>query len=299
MNKAHPILLTAALGLVTGCNEVDTSVLVEGIAAPQDPSSCEFTSDGTMFWSSTTLDVFEQKNLRLVARVFNTMPPEPVLVEMAPEESLTLPNRVTPVRFDFRWECDSNGFGAGQGPLFLPQFSVTEPFCLDDRDDTSDFVGFDQVSASGQAANPQAQGLVDFTPIPAQLGIAMDEAFQLATLADACCQEVGGNCNNTPNANLGGPGACADLQALFDTVSGNQLQVVQTADVQRWQPFSIYDGSAPPTAQGARYLLRMRGRFEFVTAAGDELTSNELVHDVGICRNCRVNGVSLTTPCTL
>ena len=282
--------LTTTLLLATACNNVSTSVLAVHIAAPEDPAICGFEGDGEIFRSSTTLNtnpgvVNPQLNLVLRARLFNAMSADPVDIELNPEEFFVLPNRVSPIRFDFRWECDSNGFTVNQGPLFLPQFSLTQPFCLNNRDDTGDFIGFDAVSASGDAIQPQAISLAAFEPVPPQLGQAFDELFQLASLANACCAEVGG-CNNVVNANLAGNGACRSLQDLFNGLSNGRLNANVPADVQRWQPFSIYEGQAAPAAAFATYPLRLRGRFELITGAGEMITSNELIHNINVCRGC-------------
>lgn len=310
-DTASPVFgrLAPMMTLLTmvGCNNVSTSILVDGVIAPDAMCTFEIGAD---FLPSTVLNTNEtgdrilqsrpvpptvnQLQVALVARYMNNLTPTPTPVSLRPPEEFQLPNNVTPVRLDFRWECDSNGFTAGQGPLFLPQFSVNQPFCLDNRSQTGDFVGFDQVAATGGATEPSGEGLVIFRPIPAQLGLAIDEVFQLAGLANACCMEVGGDCEAVVNANTTGTGSCRNLQDLFNAVGDGSLQANQPAAVRRWQPFSIYNGMTPPIVDLATYPMRLRGRFEFITGSGSMLTSNEILHEVSVCRAC---GRS-STPCT-
>lgn len=294
---------TLTLASLVGCNNPSNSILAVEVAAPTDPATCVFPAAGELFWAETFLNTVlptpvgfvQQLTHTLFIRTFNDMRADDVIVEFQPAEVITLPNRAAPLRFDFRWECESNGFSVDQGPFFLPQFSLTQPFCLNDRDEAGDFIGFDAVPASGPAIGPQEFGLVAIQPIPPQLGLAFDEFFQLATLANLCCQEAGG-CDRVVNANITAPGGnCTALQNLFNAVSGGVLNANQPADVRRWQPFSIYDGSGPPAAVGAFFPLRLRGRFEFLTASGETITTTELAHKIGICRNCAVQ----STPCTL
>lgn len=286
----------AAMGLI-GCNNVPTSVVIEGIAAPSGGTGCLFDPTGDDFRLETVLNTNQQPppgapppprqlSLTLVARVLNNLQGEETIVELQPEETIVRPTAVQAVRFDFRWECEATGFTQDLGPFILPQFDLNQPFCLTDRDETGNFVGFDAVAASGPAVPARDRGNVVFQPIPPQLGLAFDEFFQVATLANACCDEVGGDCNNVTNANTMGTNPCALLQDLFNGISGGVLNANVPADVQRFQPYSVYDGSAAPQIDFATFELRMRGRFEFVTSAGDMVESSELLHSVRICRSC-------------
>ena len=302
-----------ALGLI-GCNNVSTSVLVQGIASPEsgdepdDEGGCTYASDGDEYLLSTVMNTFGpirdetdeddgvsdtrrdvRQTHRLVARVLSTMSPTPTVIESNPSRELVPPNQLSPIRFDFRWECDSSGFAPNQGPFILPQFSLTQPFCLTDREDTEDFVGFDVVSATGQSVDPGEQGIVSFEVIPQPLGQAFDELFQLAFLSEQCCTAAGG-CQNA--ASSSDPN-CANLANLLAGVSGGALNIGVPEDIQRWRPFSIY---APASFSGSATLpLRIRGRFEFQTAAGDTVTSTELLHDIRLCRGCSF----FNNPCTI
>ena len=283
-------MLSITLASLLACNNVDTSVLAINIAAPSNVTDCLFEADGDVFRTSTTLNTQPspvgnpQLNLTMRARLFNGLTAEEVTVDPISGEVLDAPTRISALRFDFRWECDSNGFTINQGPFFLPAFSFREPFCLDNRDEVGDFNGFDQVAASGDAIAPQTTGLVAFQPVPSTLGLAFDEFFDLATLANACCVQVGGDCNNV-NAGSG-TGSCATLQARFDQISNGQLNAGVPADVLRWQPFAIYDGTADPAVSFATYPLRMRGRFDLISSAGADITSTDLIHNVEICKGC-------------
>lgn len=298
-------LFAAAWGLLGGsaCNNVGTSLLVEGVIPPESDMGCSFEAGGSVFRSTTLFNTRNQLNgrpqvsMRLFAQVFNAMADEAVPIEGMPEENFVLPNRVTPVRFDYRWECESNGFTGALGPFVLPQFSLAQPFCLNERDQVGDFVGFDTVPATGGAITPGGQGIVSFTPIPAQLGQSFDEFFALAAQANACCANPdGGNgsCNDITMVDLSNrTSSCGRLQNLFDAVSGGGLNANVPADVIRWQPYSIYDGTAAPAA-AAGFPMRLRGRFEFITGAGAMVTSNELLHQVEICRDCGLSSTRCT-----
>lgn len=276
------LLATAALALGTAaCDTEDSSIIARGLLIPDD--ECSVTSDDDEFLLP---DIFDTTSgpyqLTLYAALENQMTAEETPVDDDPETVLTPPNAAMPLRFDFRWECDSNGFSPEQGPLYLPQFSLSEPFCLDQREDTETFVGRDAVSASGPAIEAGGGiGVVTFQPVPPQLGYAFDEVFQIATQSNACCTDAGG-CGNVQNASLADGAPCKKLQDFFDAVSGGQLSARSPADVQRWQPYSLYVGGGT----GSSYPIRMRGRFELVTASGRSINSTQLAYDLRLCRGC-------------
>ena len=137
----------AGLALATtACNNVETALLIKHAAAADD--TCVFEEGGDAVLPNITFDATSGDALSLFLRVENLLQGGQINYGSDENPDLqTIPNTVTPVRFDLRWECDSNGFSDDLGDLYLPQFSATESFCL--SDDTRDFVGFDVVPATG------------------------------------------------------------------------------------------------------------------------------------------------------
>src|SRR6185503_20042538 len=135
--------------------------------------SCTYDPSGIENQIDITVDVANQLTLFLVLKVRNTLAPNMVEINTDPDQGIAYSEAVSPLRFDYRWECDTIGFGSDHGALFLPQFSVNQPFCLDSRDETGgDFVGFDVITATGGAIAAGSFGDVEIRPIPAPLGIA-------------------------------------------------------------------------------------------------------------------------------
>ncbi len=308
--------------LFIGCNNVDTSLTAIDIITPEveeemgvitgckfDPGAAGmvgivFNTDPRASIRQMGDPVVAQRSMTLRARVQNELSDQEIVYEMDPEEKARVPTAITPLRFDFRWECDSSGFTAGLGKFLLPQFSTTQSFCLDERNEAAGGVGFDQVPASGGAIRAQQVGLVSFTPIPTQLGNAFDDFFRLAEEAERCCHSVGG-CSNLAMANTT-MGPCKDLQDLFDGISAPGTFSARTQqDVDQWRLYSEYTWvnsiagpggnvlNKHPTLVGS-YPLRLRGRFEGITAAGSEVISTDLITEIKLCRGC----TSSTPACT-
>jgi hypothetical protein len=277
-------LLPASLGLaLIACNAPDTSLLLRGaVVGERDmmTGACMFDPEGGENLLGIRLDVETQLSLYLLVRADNTLTPPITDIDSDPDDQLKYREDITPIRFDYRWECDSLGFASDLGPLYLPQFSTTQPFCLDNRDDTTkSFVGFDVINATGASIPAGATGGVEIRPIPAQLGLAIRDMFALAALAEGCCATAAG-CEGVQN---GANQACSDLAAYFADVGiiNNQVE-----EAQRYRPFSLFNGNAGPAAMlgvGApTYQLRMRGVLEGTTGSGDTITSNEYIQDIGI-----------------
>ncbi|MEM7676354.1 MAG: hypothetical protein AAF449_10165 [Myxococcota bacterium] len=270
------------MATLVACNNIETGLVVEEVPPPGD--GCVFEPGDIDF--SLTFDAQQMSSMFIPTEVTNVMTAEgTTIVTEEPEVVITPSLSVTPLRFDFRWECDSNGFTAGQGPLILPAFSVENPFCLDTRDEAnSDFAGFDVVSATGGRIAPGETGIWSITPITPQLGDALQTAFRLAELSEDCCNEAGG-CQNAPGRAT--VGACLELQNLLNDVAPDSFNVQQAETVNIWRPYIFY------TAQGANALgqsripgfpLRLRGIYEGITAQGDLITSTEFIRDVDVCK---------------
>ena len=281
-----------------GCNNVEVALLVEEVPPPDD-EDCSLEPGNVDF--PLTFDSQNMSSMLVPTEVTSILSESDTTIVLAePEITQQFPNTVTPLRFDFRWECDSFGFTAGQGPLILPAFSVDNPFCLDTRDDANnDFAGFDVVSASGAPVSPGSTAIWTFTPITAQLGIAIAEAFRFAELSEACCDSApGGDCNNV--ASVATLGACQELQDALNAVAPNRFNVQDVNTLNIWRPYIAYtlQGTlAVGNTNVASFPLRLRGVYEGITARGSLITSAEFVRNVGVCKGDIVNGIN-GGPCT-
>lgn len=290
-------LWAPALLLAAGCNDLETGLVVLHAAAGDD--NCAFEEDGDERLGDITFDSAQASTLMLVLRVRNNL--QGGSVNFGNDENpdtFNVPSTVTPVRFDLRWECDSNGFSDDLGDLILPQFDPTEPFCLSEN--TRTFEGFDVIPASGNTIEPNGDvGLVEIRPITAQLGAAFNDVFQLAAMAQACCDDAPRGCDDqTLQSKRNGPGTpCGILQSTFDTIAGpNQLSAQRYEDLQKFRPFLVYDHAAvnPNGGPGPSpaYSLTLRGVLEGVTQDGSTVRSSEWRQSVHICANCS------QSPCT-
>ena len=294
MNHLMKLTLLGGLAL-TACNNNEFAYVATYVANPESdgetPPSCTFDpgADATV---TINLDVARSSSLDLVAGVRNNLKEVDIAVDQMSTNAadrIKIPRAITPLRFDFRWECESTGFTGGIGPIILPAFSgdLTQPFCLDNRDDvTGDFVGFDVVPASGPPVDPGGTGFVKFTPVPPQLGRAFREFFEVAIQSEACCDELklaNGDCDDLSGASEAPGTACGDLQGVFDTFAGpSQLSARQVNDVQRFRPFIAYTSRSPDGGGGA-YPMRLSGFFEGVLPSGELITSTQFNQEVGIC----------------
>ena len=278
--------LGAMVTAAVGCNNVEVGLVVEEVPPPT--AGCGFRT-GEVEWP-LTFDSQRMSQMFIPTEVTNVMSTATTrIVRQDPLLTQQFPTTVTPLRFDFRWECDASGFTAGQGPLILPAFSVDNPFCLDTRDESNaDFAGFDVVSASGPPVGPGETVIWLHTPITAQLGEALNVAFRLAELSQACCDLANG-CENARN--FATTGACQDLQNLLDSVAPNQFSVQQPETLNIWRPYFLYTAAGAATLQRGsipNFPLRLRGVYEGITAAGDLITSTEFIRDIGVCKGAPV-----------
>ena len=297
MKYAKNLMLGSTALMLLACNNVEIGFVPLYPVNPDvdiDPMTnvvtCSFNTTGTVM-PFIRIDVFNQSAMSLSVIAANQLQEKNIELQAAgPNETLIIPNNIQPVRFDYRWECDTPGFASDQGPLFVPAFSTSRPFCLDQRNDaTRAFVGFDTVSATGRNIAPQDIGIIQTRVIPPQLADGVRDSFELAILADRCCREVGGcNAANLATAAVNDPTTqCGMLQAVFNRIGGGQmLSAQQVEDVQRWRPFVAYTDANGTGNAPAAYNMRIRGRYEALTPTGALVTSTEFAQDIGFCANC-------------
>lgn len=299
-NSAALSIAFGALALAA-CEDVDSTLTVLGAAASEEDNVCVFDPEGEDYLLDIHFDAARNDSLALALRVQNNL--QGGLIDLGGnavgEDNLTIPAAVTPIRMDFRFECDTNGFSDELGALFVPQFSTDKPFCL--QKDAREFQGFDVVQASGKAISPNNEiGIAFVRPITVQLARAFGEVFLLAGLAEDCCQSIPGGCteDNLRNVPTTGNDACGELQDVFETIAPSKLSVNEIDDVQKFRPYSLFDWSnavppgRPPATIGVSYPMRLRGVLEGVTGDGSIVSSTEYYETVNICANC------ISTPCT-
>ncbi len=302
---------TLALALI-GCNNLETALVIKNIAAPEDAATCAFKADSDETLVFLHYDASVSRTFILNLQVQNNLQAGTVQFSAEdPMDTYTFPNIVIPQSFDLRWECELDGFSAGLGPLFLPQFSVQQPFCLDRRDDLNREVsGVDTIRAAGQSIEPGGGlGLVAIRPVTEQLSRAISDLFSIAAQANACCNafQGQGECSALPNysVDLSGSHECDVLQRQFNSVAGpGALSVNSLEDIRKFQPFSVYDGSLPEFTSnrdlgqpgnffGPAYPMRLSGILEGVTQNGDLVTSARWGDVINICNDC-----GGSSPCT-
>lgn len=282
-----------AMFLLAGCSNVDTSLTILGAIPSDSEDKCEFSPMGDVFLGNIYFDALGQDTLALHLRVRNDLQGATVnFGSTALPDNFEVPSGVTPLRMDFRFECDTNGFSDQLGPFYVPQFSAEIPFCL--QKDTREFQGFDVVPASGPVIEPNGGiAVVLVKPITTQLAHAMGETFILANLADDCCKSLDGigGCTEENLRNLApnGMDKCGELQRAFDKIAPDKLSVNKIDDIEKFRPFAIFDHmSNPPRGMGLgpTYPMRIRGVLEGVTGDGSIVSSAEYFDEIHICANC-------------
>lgn len=294
----------AALALVVaGCSNVDTSMTVLGAAFPDD--ECVFEADGDEYAYNFFFDTVNADTFALNLRVRNDLVGQTINFGSTDlVDNYVVPSEITPLRMDFRFECDTNGFSDELGPFFVPQFSTDESFCQ--QKDVRQFQGFDVVPASGGTIPPNGGvGLVLVKPITTQLAHAFGESLDLAVTADRCCNSfANGGCNSdnlrdvTANDNT----PCGQLQRDFDKIAKDTLSATRIDDVEKFRPYAVFDwvyagtraASTPPNGYGPGYPMRLRGVLEGVTGDGSIVSSTEYYEIINICANCQ-GGSKCTT----
>lgn len=300
-------MMGAALTLM-GCNGVDLAFVPLFAIAPEvtvdtttNITTCVFNPDGDPL-PFIGVDVNSQAALSLMVSAENRLQEVAVTLQSGgPASDLVIPNHIQPLRFDYRWECESDGFTAGQGPLRLPAFGADRAFCFDKRDDTTgNFSGFNVVPATGASIPANSTGAIEVRIAPPQLIESIRDAFEISVLANSCCAEAGSCSDATtrdPQTDTTVP-SCLLLQQVFDRVGGN-LTTTDLRNLTQWRSFAAHTGAATPISDGnggtivlpVPYNMRLRGRFEALTATGDLITSSDFAQDVGFCANC-LNNVS-------
>lgn len=292
MNIKHLPIALSCLAMFA-CNNTEFGYIPLYVpVAEQDMTSgaCSYDAAGDPLLTME-LDTEQASSLSMAVVVENVLDELDVSLDMTGTDvdRLKVPRQIAPLRFDYRWECESQGFLGDVGPIFLPAFSLDAqtPFCLDERDEvTGEFVGFDVVPATGGAIRPGEVGVVFFTPIPAPLGVAFREFFDVADQAEACCQEIenqGGQCaDGELDGAIAQYAACGQLQTIFDSFGG-QLSAETFADVQRFRPFTSFTRQAQGINRNS-YPMRMSGFIEGVLPNGDLITSTQFTQQVGVCK---------------
>jgi hypothetical protein len=294
----------AALAItMTACDVPDSSLLILGVPVPDE--SCSFQTGGTEFFTGFTFDTSGASGLSLALEVRNDLNSNQINAgSMMARANISPPNNVSPLRFEARWECDSNGFSGGTGPLILPGFDPNVPFCLDKRGDANDaFTGFDFVNATGPVILAGGSGIAVVNAIPPELGRAFDDLFTIAALADSCCKDSPG-CSGQATAGTPAEQSCGDLEQIFRALDpdGRNLQVssgsagTRSEDLVTFLPFSRYEGNystfirPDPQIENAivspRYLMRYRGVLEGITGGGTLVRSQDFSTGLGVCRAC-------------
>jgi hypothetical protein len=293
--KRTTLALCGGMALMAGCDAVDNALLIRGVLTPGTGCSVEA---GDTYQNNLVLDTANYRTMALPLSVDNTLSVVPLNIgTMAAALDTQNNNSITPLRMELRWECDSNGFSSDLGALVLPAFNLRDPFCLDRRDDTQTFVGFDFAQAEGSAIPPEEDGVAVVRAIPQQLGDAFDDLFTIAEYADRCCRESTG-CDGQATSMTS---RCSELQARFSALDptgrfGLSVQSSQAGqasrDLTRFRPFAIFSGDywqqfeTNPPRVGATYPMRLRGFLEGVTPDGQTQVSNEAAIGIEVCKNC-------------
>lgn len=289
-NSNHYLMASTAL-LLIGCNSVELGFVPLYAVRPEamlDATTglltCDFDGGETMPF--VHIDVGSSSAYSMVVAAENNMQGGVIeLQTTGVDETLVIPNQIQPLRFDYRWECDSTGFTAGQEALRLPSFGADRAFCLDKRDETTgNFSGFDIVPATGAAIEPGETGNIFVRIVPPQMMASVRDAFEIAVLADGCCREAG-SCQAASMAQPEDNPKCDALQDVFDRVGGD-LRANSIDHLTLWRPFVVHTTAA--TGVPVPYNMRLRGRFEGLTPTGDLVTSTDFVQDVGFCEGCAV-----------
>ena len=298
-------LCVLAISGLLACDVNDSAVIIGGVmpgSFDETAGGCTYEAGGTPLVSNY-LDTAGSHSLTLYFSVLNNLSVYQTNVgtQQLPAVS-QIGNRVTPVRYSVQWECDTSAFSGGA--LIVPHFSTEQGFCIDSRNpqQPDTFFGFDIVPVGGGAIAPGEEGVFSANVIPPEFGEKLDDALQVATLADSCCTETAmSNCDgSTVDVE---DSSCNNLQDIFDVLTrndGGQQLLVQSEEpntpsptVQRFKPFAMFDGrySYENNLAGGRFSsrartfpVRQRGIFELVTTDGKTLQSSEVNHKVEIGR---------------
>jgi|GEM_PF-6412062 len=286
------------------CDVNDAAVIIGGVipgSFDENIGTCSYENAGEGLVSNY-LDLAASHSLTLHFRVLNNLTALDSNVGTLQMPALSqIGNRVTPIRYSVQWECDTSAFSGGA--LIVPHFSTEQGFCIDSRNpqQPDTFFGFDIVPVGGAAIAPGEEGVFSANVIPSEFGEKLDDAIQVATLADSCCTETAmSNCDGS-TADVE-DSACNNLQDIFDVLTRNNGQplLVQSEEpntpsptVQRFKPFAMFDGrySYENNLAGGRFdsgsrtfPVRQRGIFELVTTDGKTLQSSEVNQRVEIGR---------------
>lgn len=304
----------AAAGALAGCGTNESAITIHGVVIPSESQgSCEFGSAENDHLVAIVLDTSNSYTMTLALDVENRHAKREFFKGVRGNNyTEMIGNDFQPLRYDLRWECDSPGFSSDLGPLVVPAFDFDQPFCLDRRSEVNqDFVGFDVIAASGPVIAPEEFGITMITPIPYQLGLAIDDTFEIARYADDCCRNTDG-CDGTTAAFAGAVlESCTRLGEIFTTLdpNGSELSVkapdsgTASSDLVRFRPFAIYHGTYASqkierthAQYGAAYGVRLRGSLEGMLGDGDLVSSNEFSIQISLCKECGSYGANRRLP---
>lgn len=282
---------------LAACNNVETGIVPLYPIFPEIDMmtlSCEYDPEAPALLS-TPMDVSFMGILKLGILVQNNMSGATAALDTNPTENTVNTNTWRPVRFDYTWECDNHSFLSGLPPLVVPAFSVQQPFCYDQTEDTEDFVGTDVVPISGPAIPPEGRNIILMEAVSNPTAQAIKGAFDIAKLAENCCKPLpdgsGGCYDNEGNFDVSlspNTAACTNLDNVLRGQSGDTLSTANGTGVELFRPFSRYtDGT------GGTYPMRLHGAMEGVTADGSTVFSSDVRQDVLFC----MGGGSPSTAC--
>ena len=277
---------TLAMAL-TACNNVETAIVPLYPVFPEEDmmtGGCVYDKGGDPLLAAR-MDLSFMGQLKLGILVQNNLTDGVTILETTPREESVNTNTWRPVRFDYTWECDNHSFLVGLPPLVVPAFSVQQPFCYDQTEDTEDFVGTDVVPISGPAILPQDNNVILIQGVNGPTAEALPGAFEIAKLADNCCAPEadgsGGCYDNEGNFDVSlsrRQAACTNLDNVLRGQSGDTLSTANGTGVELFRPFARYtDG------RGETYTMRLRGAMEGVTMDGATVFSSDVNQDVEMC----------------
>lgn len=196
----------------------------------------------------------------------------------------TTSSAITPRSFDFRFECVDAGLGDAR---VLQLGTSALPFCMDQRDDDSNYEGFGLVNATGARVAPGERGVAWVELVSPELGRRFGLHFAAAAEAARCL--AAGNGYDLSNA------SCERYEELVRTEPAYRGPL-NVFDLEVIASFAQFDGGYAdelraqqgdaPTELGPMFPMGVYGFLLAIDEDGDELTSAPAAHSVRICRQC-------------
>jgi hypothetical protein len=285
---------------VSACGVPDNALVVHGLAGVEfddTANTCEYSGDlGATRLISSRLDTAASFTLDVSLLVQNNLANTANDISSGGTElKIDHLNSLTPLRYSLQWECDNTAFSGGGGGLIVPHFDAEKPFCYDTRNAQSSgaFDEFDVVPVSGFPVLPLESAAWNAQLIPPEFGQHLQDAFEIAKLADDCCGQTD-SCSGITDPSSPVP-SCDELVRLFLKLDPEQEKglIVASEDpeqaspvLQRFAPFSVFDNSynLGTTVDGRFYSVRQRGVFEAAMPDGETLQSAQVVTTVQLGR---------------